>query len=128
MWKWVLGAAVLGGAGYIGYDYYRAGFASAPALQEGDFLLSYKSGFRAVMRGIEDEQENRRYFGIPSTDVPSWYKDTWSICRRPSEEESEAFKGTTYSGPGSRLDAVCEIDADGDIFVRGWIVTVPDLR
>ncbi len=130
MLKWFVRAmliAVIGFAGYAFYDYYRGGFFSAPDLQEGDFLLSYTSGFKAVMRGIQDERETRRYLGIEANDVPSWYKDAWSICRAPSAMELDEFEQSGAFGPGSRFDAVCEIDADGDVFIRGRIVTVPKL-
>lgn len=130
MLKWTLRAvlfAVVGYAGYVGYDYYRADFFNAPDLQDGDYLLSFRSGFKAVMRGIEDERESRRYFGLGAENVPSWYEESWSICRRPSELEASDFDRSGAFGPGSRLDGVCRIDADGDVFVRGWIVTVPKL-
>lgn len=139
MWKWFLGLAVLAGVGYGGYDYYRMGLYSAPELKDGDFLLSFNNGFRAVMRGIEDERKYRngpndsddkryrRYFGIPARDVPRWYEETWSNCRMPSEEELEYFLAND-KGPGSRLDAVCEIDADGDVFIRGWVMSVPHIE
>lgn len=63
MWKKIFGAIILGGFAYAGYDYYRAGFHTAPAHQPGDFLLSYSNGFRAVMRGIDDEKASRTYLG-----------------------------------------------------------------
>jgi hypothetical protein len=130
MLKWIVRAAliaVIGFAGYSGYDYYRGGFFSAPKLQEGDFLLSYRSGFKALVRGIQDERETRRYLGIGAKDVPSWYKDAWSICRTPSAVEVSKFEQSGAFGPGSRLDGVCELDADSEVFIRGWIVTVPKL-
>ena len=63
----------------------------------------------------------------PANNVPSWNDDTWSICRSPTDEEATAFTAHVEVGPGGRLDAVCEIEADGDIFVRGWVASVPDL-
>ncbi len=90
-------------------------------------MLSYRSGFKALVRGIQDERETRRYLGVGAEDVPSWYKDAWSICRTPSAVEVSEFEQSGAFGPGSRFDGVCEIDADGDVFIRGWIVTVPKL-
>jgi hypothetical protein len=55
MLKWVVRAvtiAVIGFIGYAGYDFYRADYVNAPPLQDGDFLLSYKSGLKAVMREL----------------------------------------------------------------------------
>ena len=62
-----------------------------------------------------------------ASDVPTWYRETWSICRKPSGDEVAALEAAVDMGPGGRVDAVCEIDADADVFVRGWVVTVPDL-
>lgn len=59
--------------------------------------------------------------------VPDWYQETWSICREPTEYEVTSFTRGMHIGPGGRLDAVCEIDADGDVFVRGCIASVPDI-
>lgn len=42
MWKWIVGLTVAGFLGYGAYDYHRAGFHTAPPLEEGDFLLSFK--------------------------------------------------------------------------------------
>jgi hypothetical protein len=127
MLKKLIGAIILGGFAYAGYDYYRAGYHTAPAHQSGDFLLSYANGLRAVMRGIDDEKADRTYLGYLAKNVPSWYQDTWSICRPTTDEEIRSFTMHVEIGPGGRLDAVCEIDADGDIFVRGWVASVPDL-
>jgi len=79
------------------------------------------------MVGYGSKEPDRRYLGYPADDVPQWYQKTWSICRQPTVPELESFEVHAETGPGSRLDAVCEIDADGDLFVRGWIVTVPKL-
>ena len=131
MLKWVVRAvtiAVIGFIGYAGYDFYRADYVNAPPLQDGDFLLSYKFGLKAVMRGMEDERQTRRYLGVGAQNVPSWYRESWSICRAPSELETGQFEQAGTYGPGSRLDGVCEIDADGDVFVRGWVVTVPKIN
>ena len=131
MLKWIFRAVlivIIGFAGYAGYNYYRADFYNAPEHQDGDFLLSYRSGFKAVMRGFKDERETRRYLGIPAEKVPNWYKGAWSICRSPTESEANEFEQFATFGPGSRLDGVCELDADGDVFVRGRIVTVPKLN
>jgi len=127
MWKKVLIVIVLGMLSYEAYQYYRAGYFTAPPLEDGDFRLSFKNGFRAVVKGVENEKYERIYFGWPASNVPDWYEDTWSICRPPSADEIETFEVQENLGPGGRLDAVCEIDADGDIFLRGWIVSVPDL-
>lgn len=127
MWKKLFSLVIIGGFAYAGYDYYRAGYHTAPEHQPGDFLLSYSNGLRAVMRGINDETADRTYLGYPASNVPTWYQDTWSVCRVPTEVEASDFLTHVNVGPGGRLDAICEIDADGDVFVRGWVASVPDL-
>ena len=59
MFKRVLVILLIGGAGYVAYDYHSAGFQTAPRIGDGDFLLSFATGFRAVMKGIEDERDTR---------------------------------------------------------------------
>ena len=128
MFRWLIFVLVVGVGGYIAYDYHRAGFDTAPAIQDGDFLLSFTNGFRTVMRGVQDERSTRRYLGVSASDVSTLYDEAWSICRPPSLEEALDFRAGQQIGPGTRLDGVCEIDADGDVFIRGWVVTAPDLE
>ena len=117
-------------AGYVGYETYkmhRAGYFDMPELGHNDFFLSFKSGFRGVLRDIPDERPARRYLAYRASNVPEWFQETWSECRRPVEEEQAAFEQHVDVGPGGRLEAICEIDAEGDIFVRGWFTSVPNL-
>lgn len=74
-----------------------------------------------------NRDELRKYISYDASNVPEWYRETWSICRIPESDEAAAFEAAVDMGPGGRLEAVCEINADGDVFVRGWMVTVPDL-
>lgn len=116
----------------MAYDYIRyrqAGYTNIPELEEGDYAITFEnSSFRGVMKGVGDERKDRLYLGI-SADVPEWYEETWSVCRPPSEDEHGRLEERIAKkvGPGSRFEAICEIDADGDIFVRGWVVSVPRL-
>jgi len=127
-WKAVVAVIVLGGAGFAAYDYRTSPYYGAPVVEDG-FVLAYKGegALRAVMRGIEDERATRRYLSYSARDVKPWYLDTWSECRAATDAEKAEFDGSADLGPGGRLDAVCEIDADGDVFVRGWVASVPDL-
>ncbi|WP_425419625.1 hypothetical protein [Oricola indica] len=127
MWKWILALLCLLGAGYASYVYFMGGFHTMPILPERSFPLSYKSGFRAILVGMDDERAYRKYLAYSANDVPSWYKESWSVCRAPTEEEQRQLENAINIGPGGRWDAVCEISADGDIFVRGWIASVPKL-
>lgn len=127
MWKKALAALAFVGIGFAAYDYYTSPYYGAPELNEDDFLLAFDGGLRGVMRGFGDRDQTRRYMSYGAKNVPDWFQETWSTCRTPKSDEATAFKNEVDMGPGGRLDAVCEIDADGDIFVRGWVVSVPDL-
>lgn len=127
MWKRLGLLAVLLGGGYVGYTAYKMGYFSMPELHEGDFPVGFKSGFKGVMRGFAGEGEGRHYLGISADNVPSWFQEPWSECRPPSEDERRRIEATINPGPGSRFDAVCEIRADSEVFVRGWVFSVPRL-
>lgn len=129
MWKWVKRGIVIVFVGYVGwgaYDYYRAGFYTLPDLPEGAFPLSYANGLRAIMVGLPDKTDSRRYFGYP-LEVPFYLEDAWSTCEAPTEAEIAQIEAEKPNRPGERLEAVCRIDADGDVVVRGIITTVPKL-
>ena len=130
MWKKLVLFAVLavvGFFGYAGYDYYRADLHNAPDIGESGFLLSYKAGFKAAMKDIPDDRAGRRYLGYANPETPSVYEDSWSICRTPTELEAGSFAGRPEKLPGERLEGICEIDADGDVFTRGWVSSIPDV-
>lgn len=125
MWSKAIAAVIVGWFGYSAYDYYTGPFYDAPTTSEDEFLLAFGNGFKGVMPGNRDE--TRKYMSYDASNVPEWYRETWSICRTPENDEVAAFEAAVDMGPGGRLEAVCEINADGDVFVRGWMVTVPDL-
>lgn len=127
MWKKGIAALVLGWLGYSAYDFYTGPFYDAPTVEGDEFLLAFKGGFKGVMRGVGARDGTRRYMSYDATDVPEWYHETWSICRTPEPAEVDNFVRFIDMGPGGRLEAICEIDADGDVFTRGWMVSVPQL-
>ncbi len=130
MFKWVFRLVGLGVIAFIGfgiYDYYRAGLNTRPAMPEGAFSLSFKAGPRVIMLDIKDERSARRYIVRPRTDVPSWFKESWSYCKPPTEEDQASLLKQLELGPGMRLDGVCTLDADGDVITTGYILTVPDI-
>ncbi|TBN14860.1 hypothetical protein EYC79_07500 [Agrobacterium cavarae] len=131
MWTLVkrgLGIVVLGYLGYAAWDYHRAGYFTRPDMPEGAFSISYKSGLRAILIGIKNEQESRRYLGYPM-DVPFYLKETWAKCSPPTEQEKPNVEGfmAEHNMPGQRFEAVCRIQADSDVVVRGLITSVPRL-
>ena len=99
-----------------------------PELADGAFPLSYKSGFRGILVGLEDVRPERKYFAYHAENVPEWYQKSWSTCRALTDDELLQLNNSSANlGPGGRWEAVCEIDADGDVFIRGWIASVPDV-
>lgn len=129
MWKKLIVALILGGAGYSFYTFYTGPFYSAPTTGDEDFLLAFKGegALRGVMRGFGDKDQTRKYLSYQADNVPRWYQDTWSNCRKPSRDEAAAFESEVNMGPGGRYEAICEIDADNDVFIRGWVISVPRL-
>jgi hypothetical protein len=128
MWKRIIGLMVLLGVGYLGYDYYKAGYHTRPELPEGAFSLSFKGGLRGIVVGLENVEPERVYIAYGARQVPNWYQKSWSTCRALTTEElAQLHKSSVDLGPGGRWEAVCEIDADGDVFVRGWLASVPDV-
>lgn len=120
---------ILGGGGFVAYgayDYYKAGFHTRPAMPEGAFSHSYANGLRGILVNVPNEEETRRYLGIPS-EVPFYLEDSWSWCYPPTEEESAdaaAFLAMR-DWPGQRFEAVCKITLEDNEIVRGVIISVP---
>ncbi len=130
MKKWLIGAAVAGGVAWLAYDFSQSRYLDAPITEGDDFVMVFgekNDGLRGVVTGLKDERPERKYFSYNADNVPDWYLESWSTCSPPSDEERASFLRGIDLGPGGRLDAVCKIDADGDIFVRGWIASVPNV-
>ena len=73
---------IIGLLGLGVYDYYRRGYHTLPDMPQGAWLLNFKNEIRAIMVDIPDESLERRYIGIPMADVPRWFKDAWSFCKK----------------------------------------------
>ncbi len=130
MIKWLLRLLGIGVVGFIGYGiygYYKAGLHARPPMPEGAFSLSFKAGPRVIMLDTEDERSTRRYVVRQRTDVPNWFKESWSYCTPPTEEVRVFLLEQLEQGPGMRLDGVCTLDADGDVITTGLIFTIPDI-
>jgi hypothetical protein len=119
---------VLGWLGYGAYDYFRAGLHTRPEMPDGAFSISYANGLRAILTGVPNEEEARRYFGFPQ-EVPHYLEDAWSICAPPEGDEiAMASKFVEDRNmPGERFEVVCKVTADEDVVVRGVITSVPKL-
>lgn len=130
MWKWIVrlvGIGLIGALGYAYIDYRKAGLHLRPEMPLGAFSISYRNGLRAILVDVPDERETRRYFGFP-TELPL-YEDAWSFCSSPKDDEQAEVDRwlVAQDQPGLRVDAVCRLDIDGEIVVRGLIATVPKL-
>ena len=95
-------------------------------MPDGAWSISFKGGFRAVLIDVPNEKQTRRYFGLP-LEVPFYLEDAWSTCTPPSDDEASEILRQRGNNPGERVEAICRIDVDGDIVVRGAITSVPDL-
>jgi hypothetical protein len=131
MWKWVAGTVVVLGVAYGAYgayDFYKAGYLTRPEMPEGSFSFSFVTGFRAILLGVPNEKDTRRYFGFPQ-EVPFYLKDAWSFCSPPQGDDiamAEKFINDRDM-PGERFEVVCKVTADDDVVVRGVITSVPRL-
>lgn len=126
MWKWVLSFLVVAGVSYAVYDFFRAGLNNRPAMPDGAFSISYKNGLRAILVDVPNERSSRRYFGFPA-EVAFYLEDAWSFCTPPTDEELAEFTANRKNNPGERFEAVCRIEVDEDVVVRGLITSVPKL-
>lgn len=128
MMKRVVLAVLLAGGGYVAYDTYRAGYHTRPNMPEGAFSISYKSGLRAILIDVPDDQDSRRYLGFPQ-DVPFYLEDTWALCHPPVGDEIQHAEALLRerNWPGERFETVCKIAVDDEEVVRGVITSVPDL-
>lgn len=149
MFKWIgriVVMAVLGFVGVAGYQYYRLGIFSMPDLPKGAYYVAFKNGLRGVVldadvpptstgdgskffRSLHVENRDRKYLGVPA-DVPSWFKESWSFCDAPTDEEREFIPPSLPADlqqnlVGARFEAVCHIDVDGEPLLRGLLFSVP---
>lgn len=128
---WIDRALLLGMFLYLGfgaYAYNEAGYFTRPDIPSGAFSLSFNNGLRAIVVEVPDERKSRRYFGV-ATEVPSYLEDTWSLCSPPTaQEQIEADQFIKKRNkPFERFEAVCRIEADGEVVIRGLITSVPRL-
>jgi hypothetical protein len=150
--KWIIRLIVLGAIGYAGlatYDLHRRGFFNLPELPHGAYTISFESGFRGIVQGIEVADDHnadspallrelaranpdRQYIGF-GTEVPSWFQEAWSSCAPPTAEERAYFETNMPDDmkktvQGARLDALCFINTDNEQrFLRGALYSVPKL-
>ena len=129
MRKWfkrITAILLLSFGAFAAYVYFAGGYHTRPVLPAGAFSISFKSGLRAILLDIPDERGTRRYFGV-AFDVPFWAEDAWSSCSQPTKQEASRVLSEVDLGEGSRLDAVCTIQADDTTITRGAVFSAPRL-
>ncbi len=109
------------------YDYYQRGYHTLPDMAAGAWPINFTNGGRAIMVDIPNELDKRKYLETPMADVPSWFEDAWSFCKKPTDEEEKQINEVAPPDRGMRLDAFCSIDADGEIIPTAIIYSVPRL-
>ena len=138
---------VIGFFGYAGFQAYQKGYFSMPDMPEGSYAYSRKGGMRGIIlnaevsdpitdmpkffRRINLANPDRRYFSVPFVVTP-WLEDVWSICISPSEDERVRFQQSMSDElkqdlAYARFDAICRIDVEGEIVLRGLLYSVPKL-
>lgn len=143
----IIGLAILGSASWSGYDFYRAGYWSLPDLPKGAYTLSFANGLRAIVldaevsdtsrddsskyaRSLSYGNKDRSYLGVPF-DVQPWFKDAWSYCTAPTDEEKIRLHNSADDFnrrmANARFEAVCRIEVDGNVVERGLIFSIPKL-
>lgn len=112
------------------YDYFKFGYHTLPEMPENSFPLRFENDVRAIMVGTHDKRYDtppRTYIAAPLQNIPRWYKNSWPFCKMPDSNEIKKADKLFPPEPGMRLEAVCELNADGKIIRTAFIYSVPDL-
>lgn len=118
--------AFLGAVGWFAYGYFATGYHTAPRDRpDGSRLMIFAEDRRAViLPEVSVSNSERRYQLLPRTDAPEYLIRSWYICRRPTDSEVTGITAS-IERPGSRFDAICEIESEGTVFQMGFIYSVP---
>jgi hypothetical protein len=115
----------------------------------GAYTISFKSGFRGIAQGIEVANDryadgpallrqraganpDRHYLGF-GMEVPSWFREAWSSCPPPTDEERAYFDANMPDDmkktvQGARLDALCFVKTDNEQRIpRGALYSAPKI-
>jgi hypothetical protein len=147
-WIWrLLIIGIVGTIGVAGFQAHQKGYFNLPNMPEGAYAFSTKNGLRGIVLNAEVSKPivdmpkffrrlnlanpDRIYLGVTS-DVAPWFKDAWSICSSPSEDERVGYQQSLpvelqTELANARFDAVCRIDVDGKEVLRGLLYSVPRL-
>lgn len=152
MKKWLVRlvlASIVGYFVYGTYATYRAGYYSLPELPDNAQPISFKSGFRAILkdvvaspsreymstapnflRRLHQATPDRKYLSYPF-EVQNWFKDAWSWCDRPTDEEKDELSKLPdefqRAFQNARFEGICWLDIDGERVLRGLLFSVPKL-
>lgn len=80
-------------------------------------------------RRVALRHADRKYWGFPS-DVEPWFEKMWSRCVRPTDDEVAFFNDPSAADwrqemRGTRLEALCYIESEGQRILRGMVASVP---
>lgn len=123
MKKLVLLTVLLVGLSYSAHLFFKFDLGKMPDVPDGGFVLLV-GGVKGIMSGVDDVRPERKYLASKPSDFPEWYEDVWSYCYMPTD--TEPMRDYDW-GTGARLEAVCQIEADNERILVGYIISVPDL-
>ena len=92
-------------------------------MPDGAWSIVSKSGTRAIVVDIPDERPERKYYLLPTAEIPEWFKDAWSFCKQATDEQKEL----NPPDRGMRLEGFCSINADGEIIYTAVLHSAPNL-
>jgi len=112
--------------GIATYDYFKLGYHTLPNnTPENSFPLRFENGIRAILVGIDDVEPEREYIAVAMKNIPSYFSDSWAFCKRPDDGAIKKINSSFPPGPGMKFEAVCELDADGQIIPTAYIYSIP---
>ena len=140
----LVGVLVAGCIAFFAYDSYVGGYFSVPELPERAYLISFKTGLRAIVLDVEATDRslesapkffrrlalanpNRKYLGV-ALEVQPWFEKAWSWCTKPTPDDIKSFSNMPLEFKArfeaAKFEAVCRVKSDGKEIIRGLIFSV----
>lgn len=130
------------------YQGYQKGYFNVPEMPPGAYAFSMASGFRGIVLDASVEMEissdmpryfrrivfanpKRHYLSLEAT-VPQWMATAWSTCTSPTDVEKDEILANLADDAklyvtGTRFEAICRVDLDGQPMLRGLLFSAPRL-
>ncbi|MCB2110890.1 MAG: hypothetical protein H6895_08720 [Defluviimonas sp.] len=89
--------------------------------------MAFKTGSRLIISGVADERSTRTFFVQRNTEVPAYFAGAWSHRSPPNADEAAHIQQSMPTTPGARLEAVCTIEADGEVILTDLLYSAPKL-